>query len=172
MDLSKYVREGLLESVLNSDERLVEAKSASEWWDTIDKKARGKVLLILGMNKGKDKKPFAKLDSDERGEIRAYFSKHKGKVESVDFDWDAVPEGRLVKVYSSRVSNLGGFLPPGITSTKDATEAFEYAYENRGDVVLHQGSTGSKYYTRIGDDIVRVRPGKFDRKSGVQEFRI
>jgi len=91
--LQREIREVLREVVLGRKESLAESKSVTSWWDNLPGKRRRKVVDILGMSKGKDNKLFGKLDSDEQSEIRAYFEKHKGKVEAIELA-DNMMEGK------------------------------------------------------------------------------
>ena len=84
----------LREEVLGSRLSLAESKNGQSWWDGLTTGKRKKVVSILGMSKGKEKKLFDDLDADEQSEIKAYYQKHKGKVESeLHSDEDELQEG-------------------------------------------------------------------------------
>jgi hypothetical protein len=87
---------GTLRSHVLDGEYFAEGKTVSSWWDKLPGKRRQRVIDILGLGKGKDKRLYQKLDADEQDEIASYYSKHKGKVEDVGLDEGSRPLKNIV----------------------------------------------------------------------------
>jgi hypothetical protein len=131
----------LVEEVVGSlrDEVFVEAKTG-EWWDRLPGKRRNKVVAILGLDKGKSKTLYDKLDSDEQSEVSAYFKKHKGRVEGFEDEGeDVLSEAKwipdsLSDSEKALVSSLGKKIKWKAKTAKGIVVAL------LADVNLHQAS--------------------------------
>jgi hypothetical protein len=89
VNLCEDVKGALREHVLsesNSDQLLRESKNAEVWWDKLPGKRKKKVVSILGLDTNLTRKLFSQIDAEDQSEIEAYFTKHKGRVESIELD--------------------------------------------------------------------------------------